>query len=145
MKANDIFWNLGKFWVRNMCLLCKKYWFEKFDFWSDLDMTSVKSKLWWIHRLKCPSLSISTCKMTKKTYVARHACDLYFLVSFCDLILTFSGMTFVLTHSHSQTFTSFLREFQLFAARLTDPKVQNVRVFYLWPCLGLTYDLYLKC
>ena len=69
--------------------------------------------------------------MTQKTYVTRHACGLYFVVSHCDLILTFSGMTFVLTHYHSQTFTSTLCEFELFAARLTDPRVQNVEVFFL--------------
>ena len=140
MKTNDIFGILRKFWVRNMCFYAKiMIW--KFHFWSDLDLTSVKNKLWWIYRVRCPSLSISTCKMTKKTYVARHACDLYFLVSFCDLTLTFSGMTFVLMHYHSQTFTSTLCEFELFTARLTDPRVQNVKVFlpltlpwpYTWP------------
>ena len=129
-----------------ICAFMQKYWFEILTSWSDLDLNSVKNKLWWIHNVKCPSLSISTCKMTQKTYVARHACDLYFLVSFCDLILTFSGMTFVLTHYHSQTFTSTLCEFELFAARLTDHRVQNVKVFFfcLWPYLGLTHDLYLK-
>ena len=122
-----------KNWELEICAFYAKILIWKFGFWSDLDLTSVKSKLKWVHRVKCPSLSISTCKMTQKTYVARHACDLYFLVSFCDLILTFSGMTFVLTHYHSQTFTSTLCEFELFAARLTDPRVKNVKV-----CLPLT-------
>ena len=119
MKTNDIFGILRKFWVRNMCFLCKNIDFKIGLFLSNLDLISVKNKLWWIHRVKCPSLLISRCKMTQKTYVTRHACDLYFVVSLCDLILTFSGMTFVLTHYHSQTFTSTLCEFELFAARLT--------------------------
>ena len=68
-----------------------------------------------------------------KTYVALHVCDFYFLVTFCDLTMTFSGMTFVLTHFHSQTFTNTLCEFELFAARLTDTTVQNVE--------KITYDL----
>ena len=128
-----------------ICAFYAKILISKFDFLSNLDLISVKNKLWWIHRVKCPSLLISRCKMTQKTYVTRHACGLYFVVSLCDLILTFSGMTFVLTHYHSQTFTSTLCEFELFAARLTDPRVQNVKVFfYLWPYLGLTHDLYLK-
>ena len=69
----------------------------------------------------------------------------YFLVTFCDLTLTYSGMTFVLTHFHFQTFTNILCEFELLAARLTDTTVQNVKkVFYLEPYLHLTHDLYLK-
>ena len=84
--------------------------------------------------------------MTQKTYVARHACDLYFLVSFCDLILTFSGLTFVLTHYHYQTFTSTLCDFELFAARLTDPRVQNVKVFFIFDLtLALHMTFILKC
>ena len=138
-------WNLEEILSQKYVLFMQKYWFQNLTFLSNLDLISVKNKLWWIHRVKCPSLLISRCKMTQKTYVARHACDLYFVVSLCDLILTFSGMTFVLTHYHSQTFTSTLCEFELFAARLTDPRVQNVKVFFsLWPYLGLTHDLYLK-
>ena len=129
-----------------ICAFMQKYWFEILTSWSDLDLNSVKNKLWWIHNVKCPSLSISTCKMTQKTYVARHACDLYFLVSFCDLILTFSGLTFVLTHYHYQTFTSTLCDFELFAARLTDPRVQNVKVFFIFDLtLALHMTFILKC
>ena len=138
MKTNDIFRILRKFWVRNMCFLCKKYWYENFTFWSDLDLTSVKSKLWWIDRVKCLSLSISTRKMTQKWYVARNACDIYFLVNFCGLILTFSGMTFVL-RIITQTFTSTLCEFELFAARLTDPSPKCESVFFF--TFGLTLAL----
>ena len=69
--------------------------------------------------------------MTKKTRVARHVCDFYFLVTFCDLTLTFSGMIFILTQYISQTFTSTLCEFELFAARLTDPTLQNVKTVFL--------------
>ena len=83
--------------------------------------------------------------MTQKWYVARNACDIYFLVNFCGLILTFSGMTFVL-RIITQTFTSTLCEFELFAARLTDPSPKCESVFLplalLWPYLDLY--LYLK-
>ena len=46
----------------------------------------------------------------------------YFLVTFSGMTLTFTflGMTFVLTQYPSQTFTSTLGRFELFAARLTD-------------------------
>ena len=113
-------------------------------FWPDLDLTFGKSKLWWLHRVKCPSLSISTCNMTQKTCVARHVCDFYFLVTFCDLTLTLSGMIFVIMHYNSQIFTNTLCEFELFATRLTDPTVQNVKFFYLWHYLDVAYDIYLK-
>ena len=86
--------------------------------------------------------------MTQKTCVARHVCDFHFLVTFCDLTLTFSGMTFVLTHYHSQTFTSALCEFELIASRLIDPTVQNVKtVFFFTFDLTLTLHMtfMLKC
>ena len=69
--------------------------------------------------------------MTQKTRLARYVCDFYFLVTFCDLTLTFLGMTFVLTQYLSQTFTSTLCEFEFFAARLTDPTPQNVKTVFL--------------
>ena len=72
--------------------------------------------------------------MTHKR-VARHACDFYFLVTFCDLTLTmtFSGMTFVLTQYSFQIFTSTFCEFELFAARLTNSTDTNAKTvsFYL--------------
>ena len=69
--------------------------------------------------------------MTQKTRVARHVCDIYFLATPRDLTLTFPGINFVLTQYPSQTFTSFLREFELFAAYLTDPTAQNaITVFF---------------
>ena len=70
--------------------------------------------------------------MIQKRCVARHAFDLYFLATFCDLTLTFPGMTFALMQ-YPQTFTSFLCEFEHFAAHLTDPSAQNAKkcVFYL--------------
>ena len=107
-KTNDIFGILRKLWVWNMCFVCKiLIW--KFDiFWPDLDLTSVKSHLWWRHGVRRPSLSMSTCKITQKTCVTWHLCDFYFLINFCDLTLTltFSNMTFVLTRYASQTFAS---------------------------------------
>ena len=80
-----------------------------------------------------------------KTYVTRHVCDFYFLVTFRDLTLTFSGMTFVLTHFHSQTFTNTLCESELFAARLTDTTVQNVLFFTFDLTLTLHMTFILKC
>ena len=80
-----------------------------------------------------------------KTYVALHVCDFYFLVTFCDLTMTFSGMTFVLTHFHSQTFTNTLCEFELFAARLTDTTVQNVETITYDLTLTLHVTFILKC
>ena len=80
-----------------------------------------------------------------KTYVALHVCDFYFLVTFCDLTMTFSGITFVLTHFHSQTFTNTLCEFELFAARLTDTTVQNVETITYDLTLTLHVTFILKC
>ena len=70
--------------------------------------------------------------MTQKTCVIRHVCDFYFLMNFYDLtfILTFLGMTFVLTQHPSQTFTSMLYEFELFAVHLADPTAQNVKTLF---------------
>ena len=79
-----------------------------------------------------------------KTYVALHVCD-FFLVTFCDLTMTFSGMTFVLTHFHSQTFTNTLCEFELFAARLTDTTVQNIETITYDLTLTLHVTFILKC
>ena len=88
------------------------------------------------------------CKMAQKTCVARHVCDFYFLVTFGDLpwTWTFSGMTFVLTQYLSQTFTSTLCEFELFAAHLTDHTAQNVKAVFFYLCLDLdlTRHLYLE-
>ena len=130
----------GNFESETCVYYAKNIYLKTWPFWPDLDPTSGKSTLWWLHRVKCPSLLIYTCKMTQKTCVARHVSDFSFLVTFCDPTLTFSGMTFLLMHYNSQTFTSTLCEFELFAARLTDPTVQNVKFFifilpwrYIWP------------
>ena len=80
-----------------------------------------------------------------KMCVALHVCDFYILVTFCDLTMTFSGMTFVLTHFHSQTFTNTLCESELFAARLTDTTVQNVLFFTFNLTLMLHMTFILKC
>ena len=80
--------------------------------------------------------------MAQKTCVARHVCDFYFLVTFCDLTLPFSGMTFILTQSHSQICTSTLCEFELFATRLTDPTAQNVKTVLLFFSFDLTLTLH---
>ena len=71
--------------------------------------------------------------MAQKTCVARLVCDVYFLVTFCDLTLTFSTMAFeVLMHYQSKTFTSTLCEVELFAACLTDPTVQSVKTVFFF-------------
>ena len=79
-----------------------------------------------------------TCKMTQKTCVARHICDFYFLATFFDLILTFSGMTFALSQYHSHTFSSTLCEFELFATHLTNHTAQNVKTMFFIFDLTLT-------
>ena len=65
----------------------------------------------------------------------------YFLMTFCDMTLIFSGMTFVLMHYHSQTFTSALCEFELIASRLIDPTVQNVKTVFFTFDLTLTLNM----
>ena len=65
--------------------LMHKYWIEN---WSILTWTRpglFKNNFWWRHRVKWPSLSISKCKMTQNTCIARHVCDIYFLATMCDL------------------------------------------------------------
>ena len=72
---------------------------------------------------------------------------LYFLATFCDLTLTFPGMTFVLMQ-YPQTFTSFLCEFEHFAAHLTDPTAQNAKTvcFFTFDLtLTLHVTFILKC
>ena len=130
-------WSTEEIRSQKHVLLMQEILIWMFDVF-DLTLTSIKSKLWWRRRVKCPSLSISTCTKTQKMCVARHVYDFYFLVTSCDLTLTFSCMTFVLTHYHSQTFSSALCEFELIASRLTDPTVQNVKTVFLlltlpWP------------
>ena len=74
-----------------MSLLCKKKIFiRKFHLiWLDLDPISVKKQVGWRHRVKWPSLSISTRKITYDTCVRRHACNLF--------LVTFYGLTLALT------------------------------------------------
>ena len=127
---------------------CKNIDLKIWPFWHDFQLISVKSNLWWPHRFKWPSLSISTRKMTQKTCVARHVCDIYFLATPCDMTLTLPGMNFVLTQYPSQTFTRFLCGFELFAAHLTGPTAQNaVTVFFFTfdPALTLHVTFILKC
>ena len=58
---NDMFGIVRKFWVENLHLF-KNIDLKIWPFWPDLDPTSVKSRFWWHHMVKWPSLSISTCK-----------------------------------------------------------------------------------
>ena len=95
---------LRKFWVRNMSFLCKNIDLKISTFFY-LTLTWIMSKVNFddvigsnAHHYR---YLISTCKMTKKTCVARHVCNSYFLVNFCDLTSALSGMTFVPTHTLS--------------------------------------------
>ena len=62
-------------------------------------------------------------------------------MTFCDLTLTFSGITFLLTYYHSQTFTRTLSELELFAALLTDPTLENVKTVFFTFDLTLTLHM----
>ena len=110
--------------------------------WSELDLASIINKVGRHHRVKYPSLSASTCEMTQKTCVTCRVCDLYFIVTFCDLTFTliFQSMTLELTQYPSQIFTSTLWEFELLAAHLNDPRAQNVKTMFfdLWTDFDLT-------
>ena len=55
--------------------------------WPDIELTSVNRNAGWRHVVKRPSLSISTCKITQNTCIARHVCDFYFIATFWDLTL----------------------------------------------------------
>ena len=67
------------------------------------------------------------------TCVTWHVIVIYFLATLYALTLTFSGMTFLLMQYPSQTFISFLCEFEVLAAHVTVPTAQNVIavLFYL--------------
>ena len=84
--------------------------------------------------------------MTQKACVARHVCDFYFIVTFCDLALTLTllSMPFVGTYAASfvDIYPGTLGECDLFAARLTDPRAQKVKTLHCDLCLDLdpTHD-----
>ena len=61
----------------------KKIDLKIWPFWPDHYLISIKSQVVWRHRVKWLSPSISACKMTQKTSVARLVCDFYFIVTFC--------------------------------------------------------------
>ena len=81
--------------------------------------------------------------MTQKRWVARHVCDFYFVVTFCDLTLTLTFCKYALgTYAVSLVYISAeLRvSVDLLAARLTDPRAQKVKTHHcdLRPDLNLT-------
>ena len=61
--------------------------------------------------------------MTQKTYVARNACDFYFLMTFCDLTLTLTllGKAVLLMQYLSWIYKSTLCKCELLEDCLTDP------------------------
>ena len=133
------------------CASMQKYWFQNLtSFLPDPDVTSIKSKLCWHHRVEWPSLSIHMCKMIQKTCFAWHVCDFYFLVNFWNLTmtltLTFPGMTFVLKQYSSQTFTSTFCEFEPFVCCPSNwhygPKCDCV---FIYLTLTLHKTFILKC
>ena len=92
-----------------------KIFIWKFDLiWPDLDRPSVKIQggwhlrfkyhryltIWYDHIPTLPisigSSSISASEITPKACVARHVCDCYFIVTLCDLTLTFLSMPLLL-------------------------------------------------
>ena len=137
-KTYDIFGILRKFWVRSMCFLCKNIDLNIWVFWPDPDLTSVKSKHWCRHRVKWPSLSISTCKMDRKTCVARHVCDFYFLVTFLTWpwpVIFINGpgtheVSFLDTNQHFL----WVWAFRCQSNRPYSPKCENSAFLHLtWP------------
>ena len=134
-KTDDIYRILRKFSARNICFLCKN---TDLKIWPDLGLTSVKSQRWH-HRMKWLSPSISACKMTQKTCVTRHVCDLYFRVTSCDLTstLTFLCISFILLQYPSWTFTrhfGWVWALCISSNRPRTPKCENASVWHLtWP------------
>ena len=82
----SFFW-LGFFKVLRIVEV--NYW----HIWISEEILSKKHVIfmqkYWTENLtfKTLSPSISVCKMTQKTCVARHVCDFYFIVTFCGLTL----------------------------------------------------------
>ena len=69
--------------------------------------------------------------MTQKTCVARHVCDFYFIVTFCDLTLTFCKYAL---RTYAVSFVDISAALwvsvNLLAARVTDPRAQKVKTHY---------------
>ena len=124
-----------------LCAFCRNVDLKIWPFLPDFDLTFVKSKLSWRHRVKWPSASISSVKWPRK-----HVSHVTFVTCAHVTFVTCVAMTFVLTQYPSQTFTSTLCKLEVFAAHRTDITAQNVKTafFYLWPNLGLTRYHYLK-
>ena len=135
-------WNPEEILDKKHVLFMQKYWFENLTWpWPDLELTSIKSQIGWCHRVKWLSPSRSACKMTQKTCVARHVCDLFY----SDLLwpdLDLDLFTYAI-HTHAVSFVDIYPALwvSVFAARLTDPGPQNAKTshFDLWPDLDLTH------
>ena len=133
-------WNPEEILDKKHVLFMQKYWFENLTWpWPDLELTSIKSQIGWSHRVKWLSPLRSACKMTQKTCVARHVCDFYFIVTFCDLTLTltFLSMPFMLMQYPSWTFTHHFGWVQALCSpsnRPGAPKCENASLWHLtWP------------
>ena len=84
-------WNLRKFWARNKCFSCPDIHLKIWPYLT-WPWPVLRQKLLWMK----PYKGQMTVTMTQKTCVARHVCNFYFIVTFCDLTLTFISMPFVL-------------------------------------------------
>ena len=68
--------------------------------------------------------------MAQKTRDMRHVCDFYFIVTSCRLSLTLNAISLLMQYL-LQTLTSTLSEFELYAARPTDPRAQHVKTLHI--------------
>ena len=137
-------WNPEEILNPKHVLLVQKYWFENFNFFTCIDLTSVKSKLRWRHRTH--HYRYLRVKLPRKRVSLGMFVTFIFWWTFVTWPWPFQVWPLYLLMYHYQIFTSTLCEFEPLVARLTDPTVQNVKAvfFYLWPYLDLTHDLYLK-
>ena len=126
-------------------LLVQKYWFENFNFFTCIDLTSVKSKLRWRHRTH--HYRYLRVKLPRKRVSLGMFVTFIFWWTFVTWPWPFQVWPlFVLTHvSLSDIYQLFVWVWALGrpSNRPYSPKCKS-SVFYLWPYLDLTHDLYLK-
>ena len=166
-KTNHIFGIVMKFRVRNLPL-CKNSAFRNWLFLPDLDPTSLKSQLWWCHRVRWPSRYLrvkwpeSMCHTAFSSELLGPDLDIdlfrYDLwthaASFSDIYQHFLGVwaydlcTFAA--SFSDIYQHFLGVWALccpsnrtWVVCQLQPKMWK-RCFLTWPHLDLIRDLYLK-
>ena len=78
-KTDATYGILRKTWVRNIRFFMGKIFISKFGIsWAGFELTPIKNKVGWRHRVKLSSLSIFMHEMTQKKYIARCACAFIF-------------------------------------------------------------------